>query len=185
RHQRFDGRAPADELGPALPKAVGAFPSLGGIAREVVVDDGRAVAAGEREILAVSLEAKARVELARGISPVLPRSEDEDAGARRERELGTLPTRRIGGGIGEVEAAEIEVLEGAILDLDPVRRIAVLVEDRAAARLDLAQDDLARQRLASVNGSGEEACEHGHDGADGERAKRGRAARAGWGQRPA
>ena len=100
------------------------------VSRRVAGDDVRSVRAQEREQLALTIEAKVRVQLGARVPTVLLRREDDEEASGIERHRGEGPLGEVLGVVRQIVAGQVDRGVAAVVELDPVAVFAVLVPDR-------------------------------------------------------
>jgi hypothetical protein len=95
------------------------------------------------------------VQRAFGVVPILVRGEDDDVAPRRQREVREPPRSVVVAIIGERLACEGERLKRRVVELDPVRVVAVLVgQGHGVARHTLGQHRVRGHGVGSRVGGG-------------------------------
>ncbi len=116
------------ELGGVLNHPVRDIGQLRRIARRVLVDHGPAVRQHEGQISSLGVQFEVRVQLAPGA--ILAGGEDQEiASGRENRRTGKPPFRQRVWIVRQIPSAQIEGLGSRVIQLDPVRGVAVGIED--------------------------------------------------------
>ena len=95
--------------------------------RRIFVDDGSAVHANQREVLAVSAELEVRMQRAARLGTVFPGREHDQVQPGIKHEAREAPLAQLVGIIGEAEIRKVDGSVGGVVDFDPVGAVIVLI----------------------------------------------------------
>ena len=103
----------------------------------------------QRQVFAVAVELEVRVQLGIRIGAVVTRGKHQHVTTRLHGNVGKGPASEIRCVVGQVPSVEVQRPSGRVVDLDPIRGVAVLVSQRAV----VARHQLADHRPDGQQGS--------------------------------